>query len=74
MLSKNQTERLTILQVDACTPDVCIQWRSWSIADALNSTRLAMSIAEKHLDVASVTYSSRQIRKYCNHRCEFFIH
>uniref|UniRef100_A0A915A7H3 Calponin-homology (CH) domain-containing protein n=1 Tax=Parascaris univalens TaxID=6257 RepID=A0A915A7H3_PARUN len=37
--------------VDSCAPDLHIGWRSWDPADALQSTRIAMDVAEKHLSV-----------------------
>uniref|UniRef100_F1KQ16 Filamin-A n=1 Tax=Ascaris suum TaxID=6253 RepID=F1KQ16_ASCSU len=37
--------------VDSCAPDLRIGWRSWDPANALQSTRIAMDVAEKHLSV-----------------------
>uniref|UniRef100_F1KPN0 Filamin-A n=1 Tax=Ascaris suum TaxID=6253 RepID=F1KPN0_ASCSU len=38
--------------VDSCAPDLHLGWRDWIPPDALHSTRTAMQLAEKHLDIA----------------------
>lgn len=47
--------------MDSCAPDLRIGWRSWDPANALQSTRIAMDVAEKHLSVVPVSYRVREI-------------